>query len=519
MGLFSLSALLVLSTLCANGASDALLHHHHFHYPSLLAVCPVFLTVLASALAQARSGRARRAPLISLTFSGGIIFLSTWAGSRAQLALPTAVFLAAKSCRLVACMLVGALWQRKVYQASDGLSAALAMGGLALTLGVGGASGFGWVTAAAPAGVSSSALDSGLSGAALCGLSLLADGVFSTFQEAILWQTGADTSEVAAWSHGTALGLMLAHAAAQGSVSAEGLRAAASSQAIAACLLLLSLSGWASTMLVLAIVREWGTVKASFSLTVAKALSVALALSISPRPVLPSQMVGILLVFASVVISCLPARERQQLAATQAEQATDPVLHPLARARGTSSFEVLAAQERSGDSLADEVDAAATGDGLRRRRAAHSSTHPPSEGLGGPSLSPVPPTQPVGLLLAVGRSPAVASADSGAGRSLVALAPTDSARLRRVDSTSSVGSPLDALRRIATASCQTLDVLSSVVHIERPAIIYDSLSPQTRPVILRRSPETSRDSSCPFHPENEADRRKSPDGSPWEWRN
>ena len=480
-----LAAALVLTTLAANASSEVLLHQHGFVYPTLLSLSAPLLTVATSALASARGGCVRRAPLRSHVISGAIVFVSTWSGARAQVSLPAAIFMAAKSARLVATMAVGALWMRKSYAVRDWLAALLAMAGLALTL-----------SGSSEVPLASSGVEA--TGAALVTLSLLADGIFSTYQEQIIWQWGAGTLEVATWSHGTAAALMALYAAAQGGDTTAGLAIAAREPAIAGWLALLALSGYCSTLLVLAIVSKWGTARASFALTVAKALSVGGALLTARGDLQRGQLLGVALVLASILTSCAQPQALRARGSPRGDSQIAPALT-------NSSSSAAAAQVSS------------SGAGLRQRRRSRSRAPPvPSPARGSPPAPSRTPSPARGSPLGLSREPPAAWEARAAGAAPAPLPPSLSPRVPSparlpppgASSPAAAGtaspsplppaaspprgapSPLSAassgaLRRIASASRLTLDALSAAGGLQRPARIFDTLSPgPARPEVV-----------------------------------
>ena len=529
---------LVLLTWAAAFASERLIHGLHFRQPALLAVLGPLFTALGGA---ASGGWRRRAPLRAHLACGVLLFVSFWAGAQAQQLLPFAIFAAAKAGRLVFTMGVGAVWLRKVYTLGDVTAAALAIVGLALTLGLG-------TQAHAVAGAAAP-----WRGIVLVTASLLADGVYANYQEQLFFQHGASTGEVACLSHGTALALLVAQAAQDGA-SGEGVSRAARSPALAGWLTALALCGWASTSVALGVIKRWGVARTSFVLTVAKALAVAVSLAGSPTaPVAASQCVGIVLVFASVLLSVLTkqdnaaklaaaaaaaaaavaaaADDRREASAAGAvdadaaeaspppppsSSATSPLGSappdagpatlllppppPASRRRGATAFATgatrgaaqpatsaagcRAAASCSTDAGAAQVSLAATasplasvdseglqdctttsedgppggrasGDGVRRRRQPSGA----EGGLGGSSDGALGGMPPRGVADAV--APAAVPPRRAAVESLQ--------RIRRVSSA--------ALLRVAIVSNHTLDALTAVGGLERPAAIYDTLSP------------------------------------------
>lgn len=338
-----LAGLLLCATVTGSLSNEALLARH-FHYPTLLGVLGPLATAISGAAAYAHGGWTRKAPLGAHFACGVVIFISVWCGARSQLYLPFAIFLGAKSARLVATMGVGAVWLNKRYSSGDVACACLAIVGLALALGLARPPRDPHdpaVAAAAAAalgddddahadggGGGGSPLATFGRGHVLIAISLLADGVVSNHQEALMWQHGTSSQELSALSHGTACGLMLLSALFDGH-TLGGLADAAASPRLLGWLAVLAVSGWASTLLVLSIMAGYGNARASFILTCAKALAVGVSLAILPKPVDPSQLVGITLVLASVMASTLikhhPTAAAAAAAAAKDSEADTPL--------------------------------------------------------------------------------------------------------------------------------------------------------------------------------------------------
>jgi hypothetical protein len=635
-----LAGLLLCATVTGSLSNEALLARH-FHFPTLLGVLGPLATAISGAAAYAHGGWTRKAPLGAHFACGVVIFVSVWCGARSQLYLPFAIFLGAKSARLVATMGVGAVWLNKRYSAADVACACLAIVGLALALGLARPPRDPHDPAVASAAAAAVLGDdddthsgggdgtAGIPGAAaslgrghvLIAISLLADGIVSNHQEALMWQHGASSQELSALSHGTACGLMLLSALFDGH-TLGGLATAAASPRLLGWLAVLAVSGWASTLLVLSIMAGYGNARASFILTCAKALAVGVSLAILPKPVDPSQLVGITLVLASVMASTLikhhPAAAAAAAAAAKDSEADSPLaagdvdddvhIHERAEDSGGDMVDTTAMSGRaavpqqppllsppplhrfvtlgSGSALDaaipeadnetvatyDEDDGAGTVDSSP----GEDNDDDGFASAGGPGARPVPPQRPVldvlpaaggggdytgdadavtpplrsadrqplvGAASVLARSTSAPTAEQRAVASGVTLASAGAPRFQggrrrriassqdlvsqvaRADTVGAVLPPSAAvaaglaalasapaqpaagpaipparrpslslthvrtassrtLQRIATASRLALDVLSEVGGVERPAVVYDSLSPGARPAVI-----------------------------------
>ena len=281
----------LLAATLAGSVANELLFERHFHVPGLIGALAPLGTFILSVALTSKSERKLHAPLTGHICCGIIMCIALWTGTRAQLHLPYAVFLGAKSARLVATMFVGMLWLNKVYQWPDLAAAAFAISGLALTLGWGKPV-VNHLHGAQPSSSSST-------GHTLIATSLLCDGIVANYQEQLIWQHGATSKEIAIYSHGTALLLLLASAATDMNTW-TGLKLASTDRTLIALLSIITISGCASTHIVLSMISRWGTARASFLVTICKALAVAVSLIIIPKPVSRSQLIGI-----GIILACL----------------------------------------------------------------------------------------------------------------------------------------------------------------------------------------------------------------------
>lgn len=409
---------------------------------------------------------------------------------------------------------IGAVWLNKRYSLGDVVSALLAIVGLSLTMGIGTSR----KDPHLPLDASSSAP------MMLVIISLLADGVVANYQEQLLWQHGSSKSELACFSHGTAL-IMMTVAAACDKTTYEGVQAAYTNPTTLLLLCLLAFCGWASTSVALSVIKTWGTGRAAFILTVAKALAVAASLALLPRAsVQASQIVGIVAVFGAVLLSCLVPHAPDTVAqchkgGTAADDLTTTVT--------PSAFATLTAKRA----------AASSSEGSFVKPVSASSVH-------------IPPARPVRLSLPASLRPQQPLA-GGAGDDLgnAGASPSDTVtsddgpqgaasvlRRRRLQSdwvSSAVASPRSSsllasgdgdvrsstggapvaspgiaparlsvgslqhlrkasfrtLNQLHSASQATLDALSAAGGIQRPAAIYDTLSPSAgrRPAVVVRA--------------------------------